>query len=198
MPANRGRAEGELKTRIDRAAVRLFAERGADATPMPMIAEAAGVAVGSLYRYYANKEELVGRLYAENYAELARALERVEAGAGGALDKIAAMIRFICGFFDGEWDLARFLLFEQHVRLKRYNDPANPVAVVERVLAEGIEHGELRRLDPALAAALVIGPVVQAATFRAYGRLKQPLGAIAEEIVRAVSAAVAAPAKAAG
>ena len=37
-----------------------------------------------------------------------------------AHDKIAAMIRFICKYFDREWDLARFLLLEQHVRLRTY------------------------------------------------------------------------------
>src|SRR5215469_7202087 len=93
-------ARTDLKSRIDAAALGLFAERGADATPMPMIAEAAGVAVGSLYRYYANKEELVARLYAENYAALAEELERVQAEAVTARDKIDAMIGFICGFFD--------------------------------------------------------------------------------------------------
>ena len=110
----------DLKSRIDAAALHLFAERGADSTPMPMIAEAAGASVGSLYRYYANKEELVARLYAENYARLAEELERAQAQAITARDKIAAMVRFICGFFDREWDLARYLLLEQHVGLKTY------------------------------------------------------------------------------
>src|SRR5215471_18090211 len=91
------RYKGDLKSRIDEAALHLFAER-------------AGVAVGSLYRYYANKNELVARLYAENYARLAGELDRVQAGEPSTAGKIVAMIRFICGFFDREWDLARFLL----------------------------------------------------------------------------------------
>src|SRR2546423_14886852 len=105
MPRN----ESDLKQRIDAAALHLFAERGANATPVPMIAEHAGVAVGSLYRYYANKDELVARLYTENYAELARELRHVEAKETSARDKITAMVRFICCFFDRRWDLARFL-----------------------------------------------------------------------------------------
>jgi AcrR family transcriptional regulator len=164
----------DLKSRIDAAALHLFAERGADATPMPMIAECAGVAVGSLYRYYANKDELVARLYADNYARLAQELDRAQTQAATAGDKVAAMVRFICGFFDREWDLARFLLLEQHVRLKTYSGAANPVDVVYGVLAEGMRRGEVRRLDGVLATALVIGPVVQAATFLTYGRLTAP------------------------
>ena len=180
----------DLKSRIDAAALHLFAERGADATPMPMIAECAGVAVGSLYRYYTNKEELVARLYADNYARLAQELDRAQTQAAAARDKVAAMVRFICGFFDREWDLARFLLLEQHVRLKTYSGAANPVDVVYGVLAEGMRRGEVRRLDGVLATALVMGPVIQAATFLTYGRLTGPLSNAAEDIAQGIWAAI--------
>jgi AcrR family transcriptional regulator len=180
----------DLKSRIDAAALHLFAERGADATPMPMIAECAGVAVGSLYRYYTNKDELVARLYADNYARLAQELDRAQTQAATARDKVAAMVRFICGFFDREWDLARFLLLEQHVRLKTYSGAANPVDVVYGVLAEGMHRGEVRRLDGVLATALVMGPVIQAATFLTYGRLTGPLSNAAEDIAQGIWAAI--------
>ncbi len=180
----------DLKSRIDAAALHLFAERGADATPMPMIAEAAGASVGSLYRYYSNKEELVARLYAENYARLAQELDRAQAKAATARDKIAAMVRFICRFFDREWDLARFLLLEQHVRLKTYAGAANPVDIVHDVLAEGMRHGEVRRRDGVVATALVMGPVIQAATFRTYGRLTGPLSDAAQDIAQGIWAAI--------
>jgi AcrR family transcriptional regulator len=184
------RNEGDLKHRIDAAAIHLFAERGADATPVPMIAEHAGVAVGSLYRYYGNKEELVTRLYGENYAGLARALDRTQTKEAATRDKIAAMVRFICGYFDREWDLARFLLLEQHVRLKTYAGEANPVDIVRDVLAEGMRRGEVRQLDEMLASALVMGPVIQAATFRAYGRLTGALSDMADEIAQGIWAAI--------
>jgi AcrR family transcriptional regulator len=185
------RNEGDLKERIDAAALHIFAERGADATPVPMIAERAEVAVGSLYRYYANKEELVARLYAENYARLAQELDRVQAKEASTRDKIAAMVRLICGFFDREWDLARFLLLEQHVRLKCYGGAANPVDIVHNVLAEGMRRSEVRRLDGMVATALVMGPVIQAATFRIYGRMNAPLSDAADQIARSVWAAIA-------
>jgi AcrR family transcriptional regulator len=187
------RTERDLKQKIDAAALNLFAERGADATPMPMIAECAGVAVGSLYRYYANKDELVARLYADNYARLAEELKRVASTAVTSGDKIAAMVRFICGFFDREWDLARFLLLEQHVRLKTYSGAANPVDIVHEVLADGMRRGEIMERDGMVATALVMGPVIQAATFRTYGRLIGLLSDAADEIAQGIWAAIATP-----
>jgi AcrR family transcriptional regulator len=185
------RSKGELKSRIDEAALHLFAERGVDATPVPMIAERAGVAVGSLYRYYANKNELVARLYTENYVRLAGELDRVQAASPSTRDKITAMVRFICGFFDREWDLARFLLLEQHVRLKSYSGAANPVDIVHDVLADGMRRGEVQPRDAMVATALVMGPVVQAATFRTYGRISSPLSNAADEIAHGIWAAIA-------
>jgi AcrR family transcriptional regulator len=184
------RIEGDLKQRIDAAALHLFAERGADATPVPMIAECASVAVGSLYRYYANKDELVARLYAENYARLAEELRRVATREPTARAKIGAMVRWICGFFDREWDLSRFLLLEQHVRLKTYTGAANPVDIVHDVLAEGMRRSEVRKLDGVVATALVMGPVIQAATFRTYGRLTRPLSDAADDIAQGIWAAI--------
>jgi AcrR family transcriptional regulator len=191
MPVRSSSSLGQVKERIAAAALHLFAERGVDATPMPLIAEEAGVAVGSLYRYYANKEELVARLYADNYRRLAEELGRVQSAERSTHDKIAAMAHFICGFFDREWDLARFLLLEQHMRLKNYDGLANPVDIVCHVVADGMRDGDLRPLDPMLAAALVMGPVIQAATFRTYGRLTGPLAEVADQIVCGIWAAVA-------
>ena len=44
------------------AAARLFAAQGVDGTSVAAIAEAAGVAKGSFYRYFASREELVAAL----------------------------------------------------------------------------------------------------------------------------------------
>lgn len=44
------------------AATRLFATQGVETTPVAAIAEAAGVAKGSFYRYFASREELIAAL----------------------------------------------------------------------------------------------------------------------------------------
>src|SRR4051812_29105035 len=45
------------------AALELFAERTFEGTPVPLIAERAGVAAGTIYRYFDSKEALVNALY---------------------------------------------------------------------------------------------------------------------------------------
>ncbi|RPI71888.1 MAG: TetR/AcrR family transcriptional regulator [Desulfobacteraceae bacterium] len=48
----------EIKKRIDRAALKVFSEKGFRDTTMIMVAESAGVSVGNLYHYYKNKKDL--------------------------------------------------------------------------------------------------------------------------------------------
>ena len=47
------------------SALSLFAERGFDATTVPMIAASANVGAGTIYRYFDNKEVLVNTLFQE-------------------------------------------------------------------------------------------------------------------------------------
>jgi AcrR family transcriptional regulator len=69
----------QTRQQIDRAALRLFAKKGIKETTIRDIAEAAGIAEGTLYRHYKSKDELSWILFRDNYAELGRHLDRVQA-----------------------------------------------------------------------------------------------------------------------
>ena len=56
------------------AAARVFAERGYHGTNVPEVAAAAGVGIGSLYRYFADKEALVNEVYRDAKLRLRAAL----------------------------------------------------------------------------------------------------------------------------
>lgn len=50
---------------ILQAALQLISENGFHGTPMSLVAKEAAVGVGTIYRYFANKEELINELYKE-------------------------------------------------------------------------------------------------------------------------------------
>jgi len=56
------------------AALAVFDELGYAATPVPVIAQRAGVAVGSIYRYVSGKEQLANELYRREKRRMAMAL----------------------------------------------------------------------------------------------------------------------------
>ncbi|KAF1082868.1 MAG: Transcriptional regulator, AcrR family [Candidatus Rifleibacterium amylolyticum] len=58
-----------VKLAIEKTALKLFAARGYDNTTMAEIATAAGVSTGNIYRYHANKEELLYAVIPESFVE---------------------------------------------------------------------------------------------------------------------------------
>ena len=58
-------AKPDKREEIVRAALELIAEQGFHGAPMAMIAERAGVGAGTIYRYFENKDVLIGELYRE-------------------------------------------------------------------------------------------------------------------------------------
>ncbi len=63
------------------AALELFEERTYGATPMPLIAERAGVGAGTIYRYFPSKEALANVIYRDGKSQMRRYL--VDAIPGG-------------------------------------------------------------------------------------------------------------------
>ncbi len=56
------------------AALELFEERTYGSTPMPLIAERAGVGAGTIYRHFPSKEALANAIYRDGKGEMARYL----------------------------------------------------------------------------------------------------------------------------
>ncbi|WP_460595725.1 TetR/AcrR family transcriptional regulator [Geomonas sp. Red276] len=55
----------EKRAAIIRATVELVSENGFHGAPMAMVAERAGVAAGTIYRYFENKDALIGATYSD-------------------------------------------------------------------------------------------------------------------------------------
>ena len=77
---SRPRSDGKRKAILD-AAFEVFAERGVQNGPTSAISQKAGVAEGSLFRYFKTKDELLNELYLEMRRDFDRALKGFPAQA---------------------------------------------------------------------------------------------------------------------
>jgi AcrR family transcriptional regulator len=174
------------KERITRSALRLFVEKGITEATVRDISQAAGVAEGTLYRHFASKEDLAWELFAGNFMAFARELEELARGEETFQAKLAAMVGRFCEFFDRDPLLFSYLLLAQHAQLHKVTeDMANPVTVVRELVAQGMAKGEVPPADPEVAAAMVLGVVLQVAVFKIYGRVRQDLAGLAPELTAA-------------
>ena len=165
-----GKAE-DTKARLERAALTLFVARGVAETTTKEIAMAASVAEGTIYRYFPSKEQLALDLFLRHHQGLAEALAEAQRPAKGLRAKIEAIVRCYCEWADRDWTLFAYHLLNQHSFLIQVPDGmANPVTVVRDVISQAMKAGEIPKRNIDLAAASAIGVVMQAATYKVYGR----------------------------
>jgi TetR/AcrR family transcriptional regulator len=173
-PRRRQRRKADRPGEILSAAQALWAERGFAASRAEDIAARAGVAKGTVFRYFPTKEAI---FEAAVQARLASALERVE---GAVLDPGASTEALLRGFFDevleriysdGLLTLLRVLLaegarFPDLVQAYRRGVVDRGMAALQGVLARGVARGELRAEAAALDPRLVIAPAVLTAVWQ--------------------------------
>ena len=181
----------DTRDRIEKAAIRLFVEKGVTETSVRDIARAVDISEGALYRHFVSKDALVWALFERHYVEFAGRLDALAEAETTARGKLGVMIRGFCHAHDENPTLFRFLLFVQHGQLSKLTPGTpTPVDAVRTVLERGITSKEIPDQPPDVATALVFGIVLQLVTFAAYGRLPSSMGAMRDRLVTAAWAAV--------
>jgi len=150
------------------SALELFVERGYAATRLEDVAARAGVSKGTLYLYFANKEELFKAVVREGLvARLAELGDVIEAHSGSTLDLLRQLML-------GWWShignsrlsgIPKLVVSEARnfpeiarVYLEEVVLPAQHA--LTRLIRRGVERGEIRPIDPTLASHLLTAPVL--------------------------------------
>lgn len=165
--ARRGRRDGAAgegkRERILRAATRVFARKGFYATKVSEVAKAAGVADGTIYLYFKNKDDLLVSLFEDRIMLLLATLERALSERPTPRDRLRCVIELQLGLLEGERDLAEVITvnLRQSTRLmKQYAAPKFLLYLdtIARVIAEGQKSGEFRAdASPHLVARTIFG-----------------------------------------
>lgn len=183
------------RRRLRSAALELFVEKGVAETTTRDLAKKAGIAEGTIYRHFESKDELVRDLFRDHYFRFGAELDRIQRETAGDIDaRLRAMIDYMCRLFDEDPTLYRFLLLVQHAALPNIRTaPASPAAIFRKVVSRAIERGEIPQQNSGLAAAMVVGAIIQPALALIYGSVAGAMSVFAPAIARACSALLRAP-----
>lgn len=159
----RRRRPEERRTEIIQAAVRLFAQQGFERTTTREIAAEAGIAEGTIYKYFASKQDILFAFVAPVAFHSVPRFFQLHAGQDD-LEVINAFTRDRLHLFEENRDLLRVILGEALFNpalaegLHRALNPA--VQALTDHIAHRVAHGAFREVDPVIAARALIGSVM--------------------------------------
>ncbi len=107
-------AKTDKRKAIIRASVTLFAERGFYGTQVPLIAEQAKVGVGTIYRYFQDKTELVNAVFQFCQQQILLALHGLPDDAMPARQQFHEFWQRMAEVLDTMPDVLQFLEFHNH------------------------------------------------------------------------------------
>lgn len=150
------------------AALDLFVEKGYAATRLDDVAAKAGVSKGTLYLYFANKEDLFKAVVRENIIPIVGEAEDIVAGFEGSTSDLFREI------IHGWWErigntklsgMTKLVMAESNnfpEVTQFYHDEfiSRANAMIVRMIERGIERGEFRRIDVRHAMNIVCAPML--------------------------------------
>lgn len=144
------------------AAARLFGQKRFHQVLIDDVAAAAGIAKGTIYRYYRTKEDLLAGVCLVLLDDLAAELSHIAARNASARTRLQAMVRCALRHFRRRSD---FFEVMQREWGRACLDPKSPVRqrrvrarrIYAGVIREGQAAGEFRRMDAGTAADILMG-----------------------------------------
>lgn len=149
------------RAQIREAVAGIITTCGVQGLTMDKIAAEAGLAKGTLYRYYESKECLLGDTVKFCFSCMVDEIRVLLDSEGSARSRIEAMLRFHLEYFDRHRDFFRVLLYERNMSqsgVRRFGSSIYRRLLdgVAAVISRGIEQGDFRPVNPLRAAALLM------------------------------------------
>jgi len=151
-PSRRERQSAARATQILDAAATLFAERGFHRTTTRDIAEAAAVAEGTLYNYFANKDELLIGIMQRLSASFSPALDAPHQASTNARERFASLLEIRKTFQKQNLIRMQAVLSEimanTELRQRFYQQMVAPgLQALEKTLEAHASMGQIRQRD---------------------------------------------------
>ena len=152
------------------AAVIVIAENGYHQAQVSKIAKQAGVADGTIYLYFKNKEDILISLFNEKMGYFIEKIQEEIADKKTAKEKLFTLVEKHFSMIAADKHLAIVTQIElrqsnKELRMKINEVLKDYLVVVDNVLQEGINNGELRdNLDVRLARQMIFGTMDETIT----------------------------------
>jgi AcrR family transcriptional regulator len=160
----------KTKRKIFETSMKLFAEKGYDATSIEEITSVVGVAKGTLYYHFSSKEEIFEFLVEEGVKLLKNSIEIKTEGLDNSLDKVRAVVlieikvlvkyeNFITMVLSEIWGTSPRAKICQKYMFEY-------LEMVQNIVEEGIKKGEIVGSDPNVIVSGIFGFVCSSLIYK--------------------------------
>lgn len=141
----------KTKRKIFETSMKLFAEKGYDATSIEDITATVGVAKGTLYYHFSSKEEIFNFLIEEGIKLLQNSIDIKTAKLTNYIDKIKAIVLIQIKIVSKYEDIITILLSQFYGKEAR-NQKCQTLIYeyidkIEQIVEKGIQQGEIKKGD---------------------------------------------------
>ncbi|MGI5838850.1 MAG: TetR/AcrR family transcriptional regulator [bacterium] len=152
------------RNEIIEAALKVCAEQGFERAKVRDIARAAGIGKGTIYEYFASKEELFAEMLRVSIARLRAGMEEALAAGADFRAKLLAYARFHHRFLNDQIDtlllFSQFNFFSETTRRFLLEQQILVFRQLAELVEEGVASGQLRAdVDREAAVLVIVGTV---------------------------------------
>ena len=169
MSVQKANAKVEKKNQIIEAAVKVFAKKGFYLAKVSDVAKEAGVADGTIYLYFKNKDDLLICLFEQKMEIILQRFKESLLNIADPVEKLHTFVDLYFTLIEEDKDLADVFQVELRQSTKFLKDYHNEkflefLTVIESIITEGMENGFFRTdINPNIVKIMIFGMVDEVA-----------------------------------
>ena len=159
-------------------ALDLFTDMGYFNTSVHDIQKQAEISIGSIYHHFKNKEAIAKALFDDLTFSMGQAMSEIMEKYSSAHDRCHAVISYIFNITEEHPQTMNYMLYAKHKEFLPDQKPvcsSRPFEIMKQMVVEGMAEGEIRKMDPNIAATSIFGGAIRLIHLRLDGVLDCPL-----------------------
>ncbi len=184
----------EKKVAILETTLELIRQHGFHGTPISMVVKNSGVAAGTIYHHFENKDRLICELFQYVTEKMLRAIKEGDNATAPYEERFLNMWKNLYAFHSSNPSVPIF--FDQYINSpffeKKPKEEINPYhRYIYDFIQEGISQGHLKPVNPEILGVLLSSTAITSFKIRSHGKIKAGVEEL-EQIIQIIWDGVAA------
>ncbi len=186
--------QGNVRGIIMGVALHLFVTRGYFNTTMRDIGRESNLSAGAIYYHFDSKESIARALFTDMVTRIGRDFDDIEARYSTAHDRCRAVVERLFRITDEEPEVMEYMLHTKHMEFLDNGVPvcsSKPFRQMRAMVHKGMKTGEVRAMNPTVAANALYGGPLRMISMRLDGLVEKKLHCHMDEVWAAAWRSVA-------